>query len=57
MAYITSGPVVGFELVADGAITRWRQLIGPTDSFRVRAGSPYPHPYPHPFPHPNQPLR
>lgn len=38
--YITSGPVVGLELVADSAVSRWRTLLGPTDSFRARAEAP-----------------
>ena len=37
---MTSGPVVGLELVAAGAVGRWRQLIGPTDSSRARQEAP-----------------
>ena len=30
--FMTSGEVVGMELVAENAILKWRQLIGPTNS-------------------------
>ena len=31
-AFMSSGPVVVLALEADGAIARWRELMGPTDS-------------------------
>lgn len=38
--YITSGPVLGMELVADNAIAKWRALLGPTDTYKARAEAP-----------------
>lgn len=38
--YITSGPVVAMELVGNSAITRWRQLIGPTNLDQAKRESP-----------------
>jgi len=32
MEFITSGYVLGLELIADNSIKRWRTLIGPTNS-------------------------
>lgn len=34
--FMSSGRVVAMELVAPGAIRKWRELIGPTDSNQVR---------------------
>ena len=31
VSYITSGPIVAMEIVGNGAIGRWRELIGPTN--------------------------
>lgn len=33
---MTSGPIVAMELVGPDAITRWRNMIGPTDSQRAK---------------------
>eukprot|EP00899_Mesostigma_viride_P026543 jgi/Mesvir1/7073/Mv09185-RA.1 len=38
--FMSSGPITAMELVGEGAITRWRELIGPTDSNRARAEAP-----------------
>lgn len=38
---MTSDVVVGMELVADEAISKWRQLIGPTNSLTAKAESPH----------------
>lgn len=35
--YVTQGPVIAFELVGENAISRWRELIGPTDPSKARA--------------------
>ena len=37
--YMTSGPVVVMVLVGDGAIGRWRQLMGATDPAKAAAGT------------------
>jgi nucleoside-diphosphate kinase len=37
--FMTSGPVVVCVLEADGAITRWRELMGPTDSTKAPKGT------------------
>lgn len=31
MDHITSGPVIGMELLAENAVDRWLELAGPTD--------------------------
>lgn len=33
---MTSGPIVAIELVGSDAVTRWRNMIGPTDSQRAK---------------------
>ena len=38
--FMSSGPIVAMELVADGAIQKWRKLIGPTNSFKAREEAP-----------------
>ena len=50
MNFVTSGPAVGLELVADNSILKWRQYIGPTNvdkaikeapnSIRAKFGTP-----------------
>ncbi|KAK3749335.1 hypothetical protein RRG08_056215 [Elysia crispata] len=37
LSYVTQGPVIVFELVGENAISRWRELIGPTDPSKARA--------------------
>lgn len=37
---MSSGPVVAFELIGEGAIAKWRSLIGPTDSAAARSEAP-----------------
>ena len=37
--FMTSGPVVVVALEGDGAIARWRELMGPTDSTRAPKGT------------------
>ena len=37
--FMTSGPVVACVLEADGAIARWRELMGPTNSDEAPAGT------------------
>lgn len=39
-AFMSSGRVLAMELVAPGAIAKWRNLIGPTDSNQARAQAP-----------------
>jgi len=36
IGFMTSGPVVAFELMGEGAISRWREFLGPTDSAIAR---------------------
>jgi len=38
--FMSSGPLVALELVADGAIQKWRKLIGPTNTFKAREEAP-----------------
>jgi len=40
VAFVSSGRVLAMELVAPGAIARWRALLGPTDSNQARAEAP-----------------
>ncbi|KAL3848131.1 hypothetical protein ACJMK2_019008 [Sinanodonta woodiana] len=40
LSYITSGPVVAFELMGEGTVGRWRELLGPTDSAVARKENP-----------------
>lgn len=39
VAFMTSGPCVVMALQGEGAIARWRELMGPTDSKKAPAGS------------------
>jgi nucleoside-diphosphate kinase len=36
MQFVTSDVVTGIELVAENAVERWRQFIGPTKTFAAR---------------------
>lgn len=38
--FMSSGPIVAMELVGDNAISRWRTLLGPTDSNKARLEAP-----------------
>lgn len=38
--FMSSDFAVGMELIAPDAITRWRQLIGPTNSQKAREEAP-----------------
>lgn len=38
--FITSDVVVGMEIVADEAITKWRGLIGPTNTLKAKTDAP-----------------
>ncbi|XP_028407372.1 nucleoside diphosphate kinase 7-like [Dendronephthya gigantea] len=40
MSFMTSGPVLAIELKAESAVSRWRSLIGPTDSRAARTEAP-----------------
>ncbi|MFP8874416.1 MAG: nucleoside-diphosphate kinase, partial [Myxococcota bacterium] len=39
VAFMTSGPVVVMALEGEGAILRWRDLMGPTDSTQAEKGT------------------
>jgi nucleoside-diphosphate kinase len=39
-SFMSSGPIVALQLIADNAITKWRSLIGPTNSETARAQAP-----------------
>lgn len=39
--FMSSGRICALELVAPGAIKKWRDLLGPTDSNRARLESPH----------------
>lgn len=39
-AFMTSDVTIGMELVAQDAVAKWRQTIGPTDSNRARELAP-----------------
>lgn len=39
-AFMSSGRVCAMELVAPGAVLKWRDLLGPTDSIQARAEAP-----------------
>lgn len=34
--FMVSGPIIALELMGDGVIARWNQIIGPTNSFDAR---------------------
>lgn len=38
--FMTSGPIVALVLAKAGAITAWRELMGPTDVFEARVRAP-----------------
>mmetsp|Transcript_39472 Transcript_39472/g.85923 ORF Transcript_39472/g.85923 Transcript_39472/m.85923 type:complete len:380 (-) Transcript_39472:1625-2764(-) len=38
--FMSSGPIIAMELVADNAISKWRTLIGPTDSTKAKSDAP-----------------
>ena len=38
--FMSSGPIVALELISDGAIQKWRKLIGPTNTFKARDEAP-----------------
>lgn len=38
--FMTSGPIIAMELMKDGAIGGWRELLGPTDSSKARSEAP-----------------
>ncbi|XP_021942838.1 nucleoside diphosphate kinase 7 isoform X3 [Zootermopsis nevadensis] len=38
--YMTSGPVIAMELLADNGVAKWRELLGPTDSEQARKDAP-----------------
>ena len=38
--FMSSGPVVAFELMGESAISKWRKMIGPTDSAAARSEAP-----------------
>ncbi|KAK6195667.1 hypothetical protein SNE40_001049 [Patella caerulea] len=40
LEYVTSGPVLAFEVVGQNAITNWRKTIGPTDPATARSEAP-----------------
>uniref|UniRef100_A0A2P2I000 Nucleoside diphosphate kinase n=1 Tax=Hirondellea gigas TaxID=1518452 RepID=A0A2P2I000_9CRUS len=40
VAYITSGPVLALHLTGPGAVGRWREALGPTDSAVARTSAP-----------------
>ena len=37
---MTRGPVIAFVLMGEGAISCWRDLLGPTNSTDARADAP-----------------
>jgi nucleoside-diphosphate kinase len=39
IAFMTSGPIFVGVLEGDGAVRRWRDLMGPTDSTKAPAGT------------------
>lgn len=38
--FMSSGTIVAMELVADNAISKWRRLIGPTNTFKAQQDAP-----------------
>jgi len=41
MSFVTSDVVTGLELVAENAVERWRQTIGPTNTFNAKTQAPH----------------
>ena len=40
VVFMTEGPIIVFELIGEKAISRWRELLGPTDSTLARQEVP-----------------
>lgn len=40
MQFITSDFVVGMELVSNNAVRKWREFIGPTNTFNAKRDAP-----------------
>lgn len=38
--YVTQGPIVAFEIVGADVVTKWREILGPTDSSVARQEAP-----------------
>ena len=37
---VTSGPIVAMELMGEGAICKWQEMVGPLDPAKARADAP-----------------
>ncbi|XP_065180498.1 nucleoside diphosphate kinase homolog 7-like isoform X2 [Sycon ciliatum] len=40
VSFMTEGPIMALSLLADNAVSRWRELIGPTNSADARSQAP-----------------
>jgi nucleoside diphosphate kinase len=40
VGFMSSGPIVAMELVAEDAVAKWRKLVGPTNSTTAKAEAP-----------------
>ena len=38
--FLISGPVIAMELLGDGAVCKWRDMVGPTDPAEARSMAP-----------------
>ena len=38
--FLISGPVIAMELLGDGAVCKWREMVGPTDPAEARSSAP-----------------
>ena len=38
--FLISGPVIAMELLGDGAVCKWRDMVGPTDPAEARSQAP-----------------
>ena len=38
--FMTRDPIIAVELIGEGAVSKWRDLIGPTDSSMARQEAP-----------------
>lgn len=38
--FVTSGPVIAFELMGENCVSQWREALGPTDSAIARSEAP-----------------
>lgn len=38
--FVTSGPVIAFELMGENCVSQWREALGPTDSALARSEAP-----------------